>query len=167
MDSKKFVNLNATYKEFLGRVEPMIKDIELSQSTSLSKLEKVHDDISQLLGGGHIERNDLNHLLINCSNGNSTLQKLKDVVYLRNLKITEKAIKNDKYKDFVTRMMTSKGGNVTNKKVDKAFLELIRPYFGYWDGLWRFIDHSKGKIKSIDVLDPEDIEKFNSYLEKI
>lgn len=165
MDSKKFVNLNATYKEFLGRVEPMIKDIELSPGTPLSKLEKMHEDISQLLGGGHIERNDLNHLLINCSNNNPTLQKLKDVVYLRNLKITEKAIKNDKYKDFVSRMVNIKGGNT--KKIDKAFLQLIQPYFGYWDGLWRFVDYSKGKIKGIDVLDPEDIEKFNSYLEKI
>lgn len=165
MDSKKFVNLNPTYKEFLNKVDPMIKDIELNQSTPLSKLEKVHEDISQLLGGGYIERNDLNHLLVNCSNGNTTLQKLKDVVYLRNLKITEKAIKNDKYKDFVTKTQNIKGG--TSKTIDRAFLNLIQPYFGYWDGLWRFMDYSKGKIKSIDVLDPEDIKKFNSYLEKI
>ena len=162
MDSKKFVNLNANYKDFLGKIEPLL-NVELTAETPMTKLQKIYEDISLLLGGG-MERNDLNHLLINCNNTNPTLQKLKDYVYLRNLKILEKAVKHSKYKDFVTKTKSLKGGS-SSKSIDAAFLKTVSPYFHYWDGLWRFIDYSGGKVRSVDVLDPSDINQLNGYLE--
>jgi len=164
MDSKKFAVLNPEYKTLLSQVEEIFKDVELKANLPLSKLQKIHDDIGALLGGGKIERNDLNNLLLNCTNDSVILLKLRDFVYLRNLKILEKVVKDDKYKDFVGRIKNLKGGANSNN-IDKAFFKLIHPYLHYWDGLWRFVDFSKGRVKGVNVIDPEDIRQFNSYLD--
>lgn len=163
MDSKKFVILSPNYKEFLSKVEPILKDIELSPSTPMTQLQQVYDKITELIGG-NIERNDINNMLINCNNSNPILGKLKDFVYLRNVRILEKAIKHDKYKDFVSKIQH--GGSYSSRNVDSAFFKLVNPYFNYWDGLWRFIDFGKGKVRSVDVLDPSDIKQLNGYLNK-
>jgi hypothetical protein len=164
MDSKKFVHLNSSYKDFLCKIEPVLANIELSQNTPMSKLQQTYDEISNIIGGSNIERNDLNNMLINCTNTNPTLQKLKDYVYLRNLKILEKTIKTDKYNDFVTKIKNLKGG-ASSKSIDGAFFKVIKPYFGYWDGLWRFIDFNRGKVRGVDVIDPNDIKQLTGYLE--
>lgn len=164
MDTKKFVNLNGNYKTFLGQVDDILKGVELKADTPMTTLQKAHDEIAKLLGGGVVERNDLNNLLINCTNDNVTLKKLRDFAYLRNLRIVEKTVRHAKYKEFVEKMKGLKGG-VPSKSIDKAFLQLIKPYFDYWDGVWRFIDFTGGKVRGIDVIDPEDVERFNSYLQ--
>jgi hypothetical protein len=142
----------------------VLKDVELTSKKSVNKLQTLHDDIERLLGGGKIERNDLNNLLLNCTNSNPTLTKLRDFVYLRNLKLVEKAVKDDKYRDFVGRVKNVKA-EATSKEIDAAFFKLISPYFEYWDGLWRFMEFSSGRVRKVDVIDPTDIQKLYSYLD--
>ena len=163
MESKKFVNLNANYKTFLTKVDDVFRNHTVDLDTPLTKLQKIHDEIEKLFVPGVFERNDVNHILKNCESKNETLQSLRDYVYLRNVRMLEKAIKDDKYKDFMERIKSLKG-DVSTKAIDRSFIKVVKPYFDYWDGVWKFIETNGGRIKSIDIIDPSDLQTFYDHL---
>lgn len=163
MESRKFVNLSATNRAFLTKADEIVVKASIGLDTPFSRLQKVHDDIEKLFVPGVFERNDVNQLLKNCESKNEALQRLKDYVYLRNVRLMERAIKDDKYKDFVERTKSLKA-DVSTRAIDKAFIKVVKGYFEYWDGVWKFIESNGSKIKSIDILDPKDRQVFYDHL---
>ena len=114
---------------------------------------------------GVFERNDVNHLLKNCENKSETLQKLKDFVYLKNVRTLEKTVKDDKYTDFTNNIKKLRGSGISSKEIDRAFIKVVKPYFEYWDGVWKFIELNGSKIKKVDIIDPIDLQLFYEHLE--
>jgi hypothetical protein len=163
MESKKFVNLNANYRSFLTKADEILARGGIGLDTPLSKLQKIHDDIERLFVPGVFERNDVNHLLKNCESKNEALKRLKDYVYLRNVRMVERAIKDDKYNEFVGRIKSLKDG-VSSRVIDRSFIKVVKGYFEYWDGVWKFIEANGTKIKNIDIIDPADQQSFYDHL---
>jgi len=172
--TKNFTNLPAQYKKFLTEITKSLDDLIQTKTEAtyslqiggreLHELDKVQLTITKIAKENEIFEIDINRLILYCNSKNSTLDKLKDFVHLRNLKLLDKAIKSSKYKKFIDQLKeeykSKKGVSKTEKDIESKLLEIWEKYFTYFNGLWKFIEYENGKVSRIGFIDPIDKEQF-------
>jgi hypothetical protein len=162
MESKRFTTLNPNYRNFLSNISKLINKIDIN--FKYLELEILHNQISLIAKENEIYDIDINKLILYCDNTNATLKNLKDLTYLKNIKLVEKTIKDNKYKAFINSLQNEykkqTGLDITELVLEQKLLKLWEKYFNYWNGFWKFINCDKGKIKSIEFLDPLDIKEL-------
>lgn len=163
-DNKRFINLTTSYKDFFNNINNDLQHVTIK--LDFKKLDKIHKKIEQEAILNNLHNNDLNRLLLYCDNSSPILKSLKNFVILRNVRFLEKVIKDVKYKEFINKLVNNIK-NTSINQVEKALTTIWNKYLEYWNGNWHFIDYSNGKIKSIEILDPEEyknlIAQINLY----
>lgn len=162
--SKRIVNLSSTYRTFLDKVDALFATAEPSLDTDLKKLDKLHKEVEAAAAALDMQKNEINRLLLHCDNEHPVLHELKNFVVLRNVRLLEKAVKDPKYKDFLNKVSAA-ASNALDKTIpisqmEKALSTHWNRYLNYWDGYWHAIEYSNGRIKSIEIVDPNEFQEL-------
>jgi hypothetical protein len=168
--SKRIVNLSSTYRTFLDKTGALFATAPPSLDTDLKKLDKLHKEIEGVATGLDMQKNEINRLLLHCDNEHPVLHELKNFAVLRNVRLLEKAVKDAKYKEFLGKVAAS-ASNALDKPVpvaqmEKALTTLWNRYLNYWDGYWHSIEYSNGRIKGIEIVDPNEFQELIGILTK-
>lgn len=167
-DSKRFINLTSSYREFLDKIDSILQYDVTTNSKTLNKIHNKIDDIKNLC---NLHNSDVNRLLLYCDNTHPTLKKFKDYVILKNVNFLKKVIKDPKYTTFLnnihTTITTILNRHIDKKHIEEALVSLWNKYLEYWDGYWHSIEVSKnGKIKNIEIVDPYEFEELINLVRK-
>jgi hypothetical protein len=162
MEAKYFSNLNSNYRTFLNKIDELVSNIDKNSNYIL--LDNIHNSIELIAKELEIYTNDINRILVYCTNTHPTIKKLKDFTYLKNIKLVEKAIKDEKYKLCLNKLLEECNKKLKKqlilKDIETQLIILWNKYFTYWNGFWKYIIHEKGRIKKVEFIDPTDIDEF-------
>ena len=163
MDTKNFINLPANYRNFLEEIDVFFDDFNIKMN--LNALNKIYNKINEKTKNNDLQINDINRLLLYCDNDNECLKKLKNFVYLHNVRFLEKLSTDKKYKEFIDKLSIQLK-DYKKDKIEKALIKLWNKYINYWNAYWRFVEYSNTNIKSIEIIDPDDYKEILDYLTK-
>jgi tRNA(Ser,Leu) C12 N-acetylase TAN1 len=174
MESKKFVNLSAEYKDFLSECSK-INELEQLDSmnvssaknkTQLKVLTDLHNQITKCIETKQLQISDINHLMLNYSKPNEQISQLKKLSYYRNYYIISSCLRTSQWKEFVGKIKT-KISHAKLQEIEEAITKLLEKYIGTWDTVEKIIVmDKKGFIKSIELVDPDDFEFIFNLLKK-
>jgi preprotein translocase subunit Sss1 len=179
MESKKFVNLSAEYKNFLsecskidklGQIDDMYVPSGMQPSasgkTQFQVLTDLHNQVSKTLETKQLQISDINHLMINYTKPNTQVSQLKKLTHYRNYYIITNCLRTPQWKEFVSKIKT-KIPNASIQEIEEVITKLLERYMGTWDTVEKIIViDKKGLVKSIELVDPDDFEFIFNLLKK-
>ncbi len=166
MESKKFVNLSAEYKDFLLECSKINELGQIDGKTQLNVLTNLHNQVSKCLETKQLQISDINHLMANCIKSNEQISHLKKLTHYRNYYIITNCLRSSQWKEFIAKIKT-KIVNVKLQEIESAMTQLLEKYIGTWDTVEKIIViDKKGLVKSIELVDPDDFEFIFNLLKK-
>ena len=175
MNTKKFVNLSAKYKDILDKIIKIFnkKDIKNIANNTLSskRIFEIFNNINELLNKNDCGPYDINHIIINYDKKNVIIDILKKYINLKNKLIISTATKSYLWKKFIKQILNKYNKLFTIKInydiIEKAFFYLLKKYKIDWLGYWTIIDiNNTGTIKNINIFDTEDIDNMLLFIAK-
>ena len=166
MESKKFVNLSAEYKDFLLECSK-IKELEqINGKTQLKVLTDLHSQVTKCLETKQLQISDINHLMMNCTKPNTQISCLKKLANYRNYYIITNCLKTSQWREFIGKIKT-KIPQAKLQEIEEAVTKLLEKYMETWDTIEKIIViDKKGLTKSIELVDPDDYEFIFNLLKK-
>lgn len=167
MESKKFVNLSAEYRNFLTSCEKN-KDLSLIDgSTTFSDIYLIYKKVEKDLFDCDLQISDINHLVTNYSKTNEQVEKLKKLIYYKNYYIITNSLRTEEWKKFINSLKT-KCPDTKTKYIEQSVIKLLEKYMGTWNTVENIIViDKKGLIKKIELVDPDDYDFiFNNLVKK-
>jgi len=166
MESKKFVNLSAEYKDFLLECSKINNLEQIDGKTKLKVLTDLHSQVSKCLETKQLQISDINHLMLNCLKPNEQISCLKKLTYYRNYYIITSCLRTSQWKEFVDKIKT-KIPHAKLQEIEEALTKLLEKYMGTWDTIEKIIViDKKGFVKSIELVDPDDFEFIFNLVKK-
>ncbi len=166
MESKKFVNLSAEYKDFLFECSKINELEQINGKTELKALTDLHNQISKCLQTKQLQISDINHIMANCTKTNSQISQLKKLTNYRNYYIITNCLRTSQWKEFIGKIKT-KIPHAKVQEIEGAVAKLFEKYMGTWDTIEKIIViDKKGLVKSIELVDPDDYEFIFNLLKK-
>jgi hypothetical protein len=166
MESKKFVNLSAEYRDFLSECSKINGLGQIDGKTQFKVLTDLHNQISKCLELKQLQISDINHLMLNYSKSNEQISCLKKLTHYRNYYIITNSLRSSKWKEFIGKIKI-KIPHTKVQEIEAVVTKLLEKYMGTWDTVEKIIViDKKGFVKSIELVDPDDFEFIFNLLKK-
>jgi len=166
MESKKFVNLSAEYKDFLSECSKINELEQISGKTQLKVLTNLHTQVSKCLETKQLQISDINHLMTNYTKTNAQISCLKKLTNYRNYYIITNCLRTSQWKEFIGKIKT-KIPHAKITEIEEAVTKLLEKYMDTWDTIEKIIViDKKGLVKLIELIDPDDYEFIFNLLKK-
>jgi hypothetical protein len=158
MESKTFVNLPSSYRSFLFNVDTILQVHEINETSTLKKINSFYTDVHNILGNYEMQVSDINHILINYTRSNDTIDKLKQIVSMRNYTVISLGMKSSKWTNFINDLKCKY--DITTKTAENNALRLFNLYTNTWNTIDKLIIMQNNKVRDIEIIDPEDFDYF-------
>ncbi len=166
MESKKFVNLSAEYKDFLLECSKINELGQIDGKTQVKVLTDLHNQVRKCLETKQLQVSDINHLMLNYTKSNEQINHLKKLTHYRNYYIITNCIRSLQWKEFIGKIK-SKITNAKVQEIEDAMTKLLEKYIGTWDTIEKIIViDKKCLVKSIELVDPDDYDFIFNLLKK-
>lgn len=166
MESKKFVNLPAGYKDFLSECSKINELGQINGKTQVKVLTDLHNQVTKCLEAKQLQISDINHLMANCTKSNEQINWIKKLTHYRNYYIITNCLRTPQWKEFVGKIKT-KVPHAKLQDIEQAVTNLLEKYMGTWDTIEKIIViDKKGLVKSIELVDPDDYDFIFNLLKK-
>jgi hypothetical protein len=158
--------ITSIQKEVLLKLNKILK-YDLDKIT-YNKINKIYKNINKILRDNHMEVYDFNMILkeykVN-NNLKNIVDKLKQLIRVRNNYILKKASKSVRWKKCIMGLCDKYKNKFNNKKIDifveKSLLDLLKRYKNNWLGYWKIIElDNNNNIKDINIFDKKDKDLF-------
>lgn len=158
MEGKSFSKLSSKYKTFLSKLEDEEVFKYFDEDMHFSDVIKLHNTITEILLSSDMQISDINHIMNNYKrDDNYIVNKIKKFGSYHNYSLIKTALKSSSWEKIKNKI--SKDFDCNDDIAKKVLIKLFGQYVGTWNTLYKIITLNKsGKVKSIIIDDPEDIE---------